>query len=72
MSQCKIALREVSKEEFEESVAARINAANVESSKGASEAVMLINTLFFMARSVLCMTKQKRVKPYLLVSVLSQ
>ena len=36
--QCKIALREMSNEEFEELVAARLNAANVELSKGASEA----------------------------------
>jgi hypothetical protein len=39
MSQCKIALLEMSKEEFEELVAARQNAANVEPSKGASEVV---------------------------------
>ena len=39
MSQCKIALREMSNKEFEELVAARQNAANVEPSKGASEAV---------------------------------
>jgi len=39
MSQCKIALREMSDEEFEELVAARQNAANVELSEGASEAV---------------------------------
>ena len=38
MSQCKIALREMSNEEFEELVAARLNAANVEPSEGASEA----------------------------------
>jgi hypothetical protein len=39
MSQCKIALREMSDEEFEELVAARKNAANVEPSEGESEAV---------------------------------
>jgi hypothetical protein len=39
MNQCKIALWEMSNEEFEELVAARKNAANVEPSKGASEAV---------------------------------
>ncbi len=39
MSQCKIALREMSNEEFEELVAARQNAANVKLSEGASEAV---------------------------------
>ena len=39
MSQCKITLREMSNKEFEELVAARQNAANVEPSKGALEAV---------------------------------
>ena len=39
MSQCKIALREMSNEEFEELVTARLNDANVEPSEGASEAV---------------------------------
>jgi hypothetical protein len=39
MSRCKIALREMSNEEFEELVTARLNAANVEQSEGASEAV---------------------------------
>ena len=39
MSQCKIALREMSDKEFEEIVAARKNAANVEPSEGPSEAV---------------------------------
>ena len=39
MSQCKIALREMSNEEFEELVTARLNEANVEPSEGASEAV---------------------------------
>ncbi len=39
MSQCKIALREMSNKEFEEIVAARLNAANEEPSKGASAAV---------------------------------
>jgi hypothetical protein len=39
MSQCEIALREMSNEEFEELVAARLNAANVEPCEGASEAV---------------------------------
>ena len=38
-SQCKIALREMSDEEFEELVAARKNAANVEPSEGELEAV---------------------------------
>jgi hypothetical protein len=38
MSQCKIALREMSNEEFEELVAARLNATHVEPSKGALEA----------------------------------
>jgi len=38
MSQCKIALREMSDKEFEELVAARQNAANVEPSEGVSEA----------------------------------
>ena len=39
MSQCKIALQEMSNKEFEEFIAARQNAANVEPSKGALEAV---------------------------------
>jgi hypothetical protein len=39
MSQCKIALREMSNEEFQEILAARANTANVEPSKGAFEAV---------------------------------
>ncbi len=39
MSQCKIALWEMSNEEFEELAAARQNAANVEPSEEASEAV---------------------------------
>ena len=39
MSQCKIALREMSDKEFEELVAARKNSANVELSEGESEAV---------------------------------
>ena len=39
MSQCKIALWEMSNKEFEELVAARQNATNVEPSEGASEAV---------------------------------
>jgi hypothetical protein len=39
MSQCKIALRAMSDKEFEEIVAARKNAANVEPSEGESEAV---------------------------------
>ncbi len=39
MSQCKIALREMSNKEFEEIVAARLNAANEEPSEGASAAV---------------------------------
>ncbi len=39
MSQCKIALQEMSNKEFKEFIAARQNAANVEPSKGALEAV---------------------------------
>jgi hypothetical protein len=39
MSQCKIALREMSNEEFEELVASRLNAETAEPSEGASEAV---------------------------------
>ncbi len=39
MSQCKIAQREMSNKEFEEIVAARLNSANEEPSKGASAAV---------------------------------
>jgi hypothetical protein len=39
MSQCKIALREMSNEEFQEILAARANTANVEPSEGAFEAV---------------------------------
>ncbi len=39
MSQCKIALREMSNEEYAELVAARLNAVIVELSEGASEAV---------------------------------
>ena len=38
MSQCKIALREMSNEEFEELVTARLYAAHMEPSEGASEA----------------------------------
>ena len=39
MSQCRIALREMSNKEFQEILAARANTANVEPSKGAFEAV---------------------------------
>jgi hypothetical protein len=39
MSQCKIALREMSNEEFEELVAARLHAVTAEPSEGASAAV---------------------------------
>ena len=39
MQQCKIALREMSDEEIQEILAARDNAANVETSNGASAAV---------------------------------
>jgi hypothetical protein len=39
MSQCKIALRKMSNEEFQEILAARANTANVEPSEGAFEAV---------------------------------
>ncbi len=68
MSQCKIALREMSTEEFEEVITARLNAANIEPSEGASEAVELINVISFLTHSVLCMFEQKRVKHYLLVT----
>ncbi len=39
MSQCRIALREMSNKEFQEILAARANTANVEPSGGAFEAV---------------------------------